>query len=285
MEAAGKRYIIHGSRLSEFTLWHFSDLHLMNRGCAEGRIKKDVETVRKDPYAFWLGGGDYVDFIGYQDKRFDPDAVAEDVTVKELGDLGRVGMTKARDLFAPIKDKGLGLLLGNHEKKYALHTEHESLHGWLCEELGLPNLQYCAFFDLVFCRKGGVKKPRLETRVEPGSARTQFRVFAHHGAGYATTPGGKLNKLITAMNSFDADLYFLGHVHDKIARREPAIGANAGCTELEQRDRLGMIAGSYLKTYERGYTSYGEQRMYRPVSLGAAVARIVPETRTLSAEV
>jgi len=148
----------------------------------------------------------------------------------------------------------------------------------------VSNLQYSALFDVVFCVTKRVKAPELRQQPPAGKGqRQQFRVFAHHGAGYAQTPGGKLNKLIQFMQSFDADLYFIGHVHDQVARREPALTANTDCTRIMERQRLGMVSGSYLKTYQQGSTSYGEQRGYRPTALGAAVARITPATREMEA--
>ena len=292
MEAAGKRHVWHTSRTDEFRVWNLSDLHLGARGCSEKLLNKDVKAIAEDPYSFWIGGGDYAEFIGYSDKRFDPDAVADWISVKDLGDLGKRTMQKVRDVLYPIRSKCLGLLIGNHERKFELHTQHESLHYWLCEELGVPYLGYCCLFDLHFCLlSGSVAKPRLMKKLPPrrGNIRHQdsnvFRVFAHHGAGYAVTPGGKLNKLISAMNAFEADLYFLSHVHDQMARREPVLSADAACTTLTQKVRLGMISGSYLKTYNQGSISYGEQKMYRPTSLGAAVAKIRPATRHMEAAV
>ncbi len=286
MQASGKRYIIHGSRSDVFTLWNLADLHWMSRACAESKVRADVKRIADDPNAFFLGGGDYVDFIGYSDKRFDPDAVAPWVSIKDLGNLGEVGMRQIRDLFAPIKHKCLGLLIGNHEKKYELHTEHEGLHGWLCTELVVPDREYCALFDVVFVRDPKQKRPVLRmAQPTGGNTRESFRVFAHHGAGYAQPPGGKLNRLIQFMNSFDATLYFAGHVHDQNARREPVIGADADCKNIVAKVRLGVVSGSYLKTYAQGTTTYGEQRGYRPTTLGAAGVQIRPETREIWAEV
>jgi hypothetical protein len=285
MQAAGKRYIIHGSRSDVFKLWNLSDLHLMSKGCAINDLKRDLKIIADDPFSFALGGGDYAEFIGYRDKRFDPDSVPEYVPVKALGDLGRYGMTMVRDLLMPIRHKLLGLIIGNHELKYELHTEQESLHHWLCEELGVPSLEYSALLDVVFYRTTGVRKPQLVAKQPARNTYTSesFRIFIHHGAGYAQTPGGKLNRLVQFMQSFDADIYMTGHVHDHVARKEPAIGADANCGKLTQRVRLGVVSGSYLKTYSQGFCSYGEQKGYRPTSLGAAVVSIKPETRELEA--
>ena len=289
MEAAGKRYILYGSRSDQLTIWHLADLHLMSKACAEDVLKKDIARIKDDPYSFWQGGGDYCDLIGCDDRRFDPDAVAEWVNVNDLGRLGKVGMKRVAELLEPIKHKCLGLLTGNHEKTYERHKEQAGLHGWLCTELGVPNLEYCALFDVVFIRDPEVKaKPRLLATDSPfplGFTTKTYRIFAHHGSGFATTPGGKLNKLIQFMQSFVADVYFCGHVHDKVGRREPALGADKTCTKLVAIERLGVISGSYLKTYQQGVTTYGEMRGYRPVSLGAAWVRFEPDKGKMYAEI
>lgn len=296
MEAAGKRWILHPSRKDVFTVWHLSDLHLGARACAEDTLRRDIAAIRDDPHAFWFGGGDMVDLISCNDKRFDPDAVAPWVSVKDLGKLAQVGTQRARDFLAPIADKGLGMIMGNHELSAQKHIEAD-LMGWLTTELGVPNLGYCAFVDLVFVRTSRAKAgPKLQFTVPPtkdgnGASRWQRRCFLHHGAGFATTPGGKLNRLSRFMDSFSADIYFCGHVHDQLARRQPLIGADATCTKLVSSDRVGVVSGSYLRTYAEGdgkggiHPSYGEQRGYAPVNLGAAKVTIDPERRLVTAGV
>ena len=40
-------------------------------------MKRDRDAILNEPNTFWIGGGDYAEFIGFGDtKRFDPDAVA-----------------------------------------------------------------------------------------------------------------------------------------------------------------------------------------------------------------
>lgn len=286
MQASGKRWITYPSRSSELTIWNLSDLHLMNRASATERIKRDINTIKNDPLAYWLGGGDYVDFIGFKDKRFDPDSVDPTVSVKDMGQLFKVGIERIKELFHPIRHKCLGLLIGNHEKCYSVKTEQDDRHGWLCTELGVPNLEYCALFDIVFFRVNTDKGSHLYY-TSPKKVQKAFsvRVFAHHGAGYAQTPGGKLNRLVQFMQSFEADLYFCGHVHDNVGRREPTIGADKDCKTLVAKERLGVISGSYLKTYAQNVTTYGEQRGYRPTTLGAASIKIVPDKKTFKGEI
>jgi len=249
-----------------------------------------VRAIAADPRAFWIGGGDYADLIGYADGRFDPASLAEWVKVRDLADLGLVTMGRVRDILKPISPKCLGLLIGNHEHQYQLKACHEGLHGWLCTELGAPDLGYCCLFDLAFARVARHAPPcRIlpDSTIKPGKAAhyETFRVFCHHGAGYAQTPGGKLNRLVQFMESFEADIYFAGHVHDQVGRREPEIGADASCTTIRAYERIGVVSGSYLRTYSQDVTTYAERRGYRPTTLGAARVVIRPDGRQVRAAI
>ena len=279
MEVKGKRYIEYSGRAEIFKISNLSDLHYGNKACALDQIKSDIQKIKNDPNHFWLGGGDYADYIGLTDIRFDPDVVADVIKVSDLGKLGKKLTEEVRDLLYPIKHKCLGLLFGNHEKRYQRWQEQSYLHAWLCEELGVLNLGYSAMFDVVFMRRGDVKKPRLVNKFRDGCSAKSFRFFVHHGAGFATTPAGKLTRLIRFMTYFDADIYMVGHVHDQEGRRQIQIGANSTCTKLVEKKRLGLISGSYLKTYKTGVVTYGEQKGYEPTVLGMATVTIRPETR------
>lgn len=291
MRAAGKRYILHASRTDELEIYALGDLHVGAAACHEKLLRADVAKIAADPRAFWFGLGDMVDCISYTDKRFDPDSVPEYMRVKDLAKLGMVLKDRVKDILWPIRHKCLGLLMGNHERKYQVAKDQVFLHELLCRELAGGDsrlelgLGYCCLIDVVFCRQK-CKTPELAPE-QPNQAasRANFRFFLHHGAGYAQTPGGKLNRVVQFMNAFDADIYFTGHVHDKVGKRVVSITANADCTHLVQRDRLGLVTGSYLKTYGQDTITYGEQRGYRPVSLGATKVTIKPDTREMRGEI
>jgi hypothetical protein len=279
MNAQGQRYVVYDGDPT-FDIWHFSDLHLFSQACSINRLMNDISACRANPYGLALGGGDYCDFINYHDKRFDPDSVESALRVRDLGRLGKLGVTRVKKLFMPIRHKILGMAQGNHEFLYAKYTEYQDLHKDMCTRLRVPDLGYCSLFDLIFIRCPGAT-PRL---LELGEGIPSFdeshtyRIFVHHGAGFASTPGGKMNRLIGFMNSFRADIYFCGHVHDQVARREPVISADNNCKNLVAHDRIGVISGSYLKTYDQNSITYGEQRGYHPVALGAARVLIRPMT-------
>jgi len=287
MEATGKRYVLHPSRSDEFTLWHISDIHWMNAACTENRINRDLKKIEDDPYALWTGGGDYCEFINAKDPRFDASVLPAWVPGSALADLGAFSCKHIMDKFAPIKNKCLGLGMGNHELKYAKANTNIGMHERLCEAMGVPNLGYSGFFDLVFVRTSEVDIPTLSPtfKYEQRHKAYGFRIFTHHGAGAAQTKGGRINRLVRFMEDFEADIYLIGHVHGRTGERVQRIGANSTCTKLEDRDSIGVISGSYLKTYAQGIISYAEPMGWRPSVLGAARIKIIPDKRKFYTEI
>ena len=286
MQAAGARYIYHGSRTDSFRIWALADFHIGNAGCHTRLLREHIEEIRTDPFSYWVGIGDYADYIGYRDGRFDPECIAQDLRISDLGQLGRVLTDKVAETLDPIRDKCLGLGFGNHEAKYMKHEEQQDLHAYLCTTLGAPNLGYSFLMDVTFLRENVPSKFGTVYAAPPATPcpASAFRLYGHHGAGAAATPSGKTRRLQVFMESFDADAYAVGHVHGKHALTQTIIKADRACTDLRECDRIGAITGSYLLTYKQGAAAgYGEIKGYAPSPLGAMVIDYVPDKRELSA--
>ena len=287
MIAGGVKYIVYGSRKDEIRLWNFADLHLGCQGVAKRLLAEDVQKVADDPCSFWLGGGDYAEYISYRDPRFDPAVVDVDLAIEDLGSLGRKLTGAVRDIFWPIRHKCVGLMDGNHETNYQRRTDQQQLTHWLCTELGTAYLGYSCLFDIAFVRNPSMKVPTLVAKApgpKVGNVWRQ-RVYAHHGVGAARSEGGKLNRLIEFMGRFDADVTFMAHVHDQTAKRKVRLRGNAACTKLVEVSQLGICTGSYLRAYAEGPAGYAEKAAYDPVPLGAVAAKFTPDKRELKAEV
>ena len=95
---------------------------------------------------------------------------------------------------------------------------------------------------------------------------------------------GKINKLKQLVDMVDADLVMMGHVHEQFAKAFLRLSPNENCTEIGQRITMGLITGTYLRTYAQGFTGYGEVRGYSPTTLGATRARYIPQTLSLTVE-
>jgi hypothetical protein len=288
MEASGKRYIVYGDPDAEFRIWGLADIHWGNKGVAVDRLDSDIRAIQSDPCSFWFGLGDYADYIGIGDKRFDPDVVAAVLEVRDLGRLGRTLCEQVGDLLDPIASKCLGVGQGNHDRMYELRQEQQGLTAELAVRLGAPYLGYCSFCDLVFIYAPTAKAcPKMvnESDAPKGVRRWTVRVFNHHGAGWAQTEGGKINRLVGFMMHFDADLTFVGHLHDQYVKARCRLRADDDCSRLVEQPQIGIMTGSYLRTYAQGATGYGEIKGYAPVPLGAVSAYITPYHQTLSGRV
>ena len=271
------QYIWFGSRSDVIKIWLISDVHWMSRGCDEVLFNKTLKEIENDPYSFWIGLGDYVDLVGYNDKRFDANCLADWVKIEHLGQLGQIGRQHMKEKFSPIKHKCLGLLLGNHEVKYMQHNQQEDWHAWLCTELGVQNLGYSCMFRLIF-KRTVAKYPVLSKKSGKNGFARAYTIFAHHGAGASTTRGGKTNRMSKFMSDFDADIFLMGHVHEQVPVPKVRLGIDSVGKNIAERQQMGLINGSLLRTYESGpRVGYGEMKGYSPVQLGMASLEFTPD--------
>ncbi len=258
-------------------LWPIADIHLMTRGCHEDLLMENVKRIQEDDSANWLGLGDMADLISYQDvRRFDPEMIRESDFKAVLVAAGTNAVKRLDATLWPIAHKCIGLGEGNHEDKFERRFEQHVIRSLLdrwndrLERDGsawrVPFLGYCAFLDLTFRRKRKSVK---------------FRICTHHGAGYAQTKGGKLNRLVRFMQYFEADLYLMGHVHTVTDDSVVQITADEACEHLTHKSRTGAICGTYLRTYVEGAGGYGERAMFEPAVLGTPIVTILPETREI----
>lgn len=258
----------------EYNLWCLGDIHWGAAGCFEEMVDRTIERIRKDRRALWIGMGDYFDLIGWQDKRFDPEMIAEKHKGAYFRKLGSAMVRHGAAKLKPIRNKCLGVLTGNHEWRYARDYD-QAVTSDLAAALGVPFLGYSCWLDLVFKPKAGGRSRK----------RQRFRIVAHHGAGWARTPGGKFNRLRRFAQQFDCDIAIMGHVHMKLDDESVVLTLDPRGRRISQRTRLGVISGTYLRTYHQdndGSSGYGERALYEPVPLGSPCIIISPETRELA---
>jgi len=262
MEACGVVHIKVPSKKDEFTFYNLSDIHLGNKACAKNQLQRDIDKIKRDKYARWFATGDLGEYISTRDRRMDYSCL--DKTIFDTDNLTKTGKTlkdALAKLLMPIADKCLGLGIGNHEWSYEQEHDQSDLHISLCNELGVRHLGYTAFLDTVFDFFG--KKQVI-------------RHFLSHGKGAAQSDGGKINTLVGYLNSFDANIYWVGHLHDQLAKKKVVVCANERCTHLKDKIKLGVMSGSYFRTYAMGTTTYAERKGYAPTFLGCSVVKIRP---------
>ncbi len=262
MECAGKR-LIHLPKTQDIFFYNLSDIHLGNKACAKKKLYETIDEIKKTKFAYWFATGDLGEYISARDKRHDFSSMDDEIfdSPEKIGNMGGTIVDSLVELLEPIKDKCMGIGIGNHEWSYAVANNQESIHRSLCNRLNATYIGYSAFLDT------NIKVAnRTETRT--------IRHFLSHGSGGAATPGGKLNTIMKYINQFDADIYWVGHLHDSLAYKVPIVGADRKCNYLMAKIKLGIMSGSFFRTYAQGVTTYSERKGYRPTYLGAAKVRV-----------
>lgn len=252
------------SRSAHYTLYPLGDIHAGTVFCAEDAIRHQVEVIRRDPHALWVGMGDYCEFITPKDKRWDEAAVAKWV---DRGDVAHSQEQWVINLLKPIRHKCIGLLTGNHEQSIRL-ASNQDVYKHICEALGVERLSYSCMVRVVFSRGG-------ETQ---GS----FAVDCHfeHGSGAAQTPGGVTQRLVRMFNDYIADIYAMGHVHRiKIENYAPLGLTGRGNLAIKAKPKAGAMTGCWFKTYHDNdaQPSYGEMKAYSPNVIGCPNFLIIPD--------
>jgi hypothetical protein len=237
---------------------------MLSAACAQKRFDEFVDKIKNDKHAIVVGTGDYFEGIHYKDIRFAAIEMPVNVRACDLANYSKYSFDMLYDTLKPIASKILGLGYGNHEQ--VLLERNDSMHLWkdFLQRLGCANLGYTSFLDLIF---------------QVGKRDHVFRVFTHHGAGFATKAGGVVNRLEDFMTSFDADIYLMGHLHKQEVHPMTVVGVDSSMTKIIASPKLGVIGGSYLRGYTDKLSTYGEKRGYRPVGIGNPCVEIQPETR------
>ncbi len=252
----------------EYRLYFLGDIHAGTIHCVEDQIKTKVKEIAELENTYWLGMGDYGEFITPDDKRWNPDQKSIAPWV-EPDDVGRCQEKFITELLTPIKDKCIGLLYGNHENSYRVH-KFGNVQKHICEELGVENLGFSCFVRLRFKRESS-NESHIST------------ICAIHGSSGAITKGAKVNALRRFMADFEANIYAYGHVHDIDDQRRPYMTVT-GTNKIKDRSDLGVLTGCWFQTYTQGIiASYGEMKVYPPTVIGCPYIVLNPSTGEMHA--
>lgn len=262
----------HTGRDAYMDLWPLGDVHIGHRGADEKAFSRAVARIKDDPNAYWVGMGDHIDAVGLKDPRFSAGELADWVRPVHLKDLVSAQRDRFLELTAPIHDKCLAVLYGNHERtihKYnERHVHSEILAAikpktpWAGESM---DLGYTGFLLLRYSRTADGS---------PGASRT-VRVWLHHGAGGGRLKGAKALGLQRIAWSFDCDLAIHGHVHDEVIEPVNRVGVtHAG--KITNHRTMAFVSGAWMRAWHEDGAAYSEQALYFPGSVGTPHCRIRP---------
>lgn len=236
------------------------DWHLLARACDEKKIKRMLKFVLDSQDTYLSINGDMFDMIGKRDlKRFNVSCIDERF-LKEIDRLPDFCVEYGCDLLRNLADAGkiLSIGMGNHELHFYQNSGTNVIKE-LSRRLNVPYGGYSSMTRLTISKLKGDKTKR------------NVVIYRHHGLGSSRTDGGSLNGITKMMESWEADVYVMGHDHRapncvKDFIRVPQTGK----MRLIKERKLFVRTSSYLRTVTVGEDpTYSEVRYPSVVPIGS----------------
>ena len=176
-----------------FKLIPFGDIHRDSDMFAHSHWQEFLDYAKAQKNALFLGMGDYTDGVSTSERIVLSDVNLHDTTKNTLKDVYK-GVTKTLvNELGWMRGRVIGLLGGNHFFDFGDQTTDHVL----AAALGGKYLGVCGFIRLSIGLKGTGKGVALD-------------IFAHHGKGGGSSPGGQFNTIEKMAGTADADIYLMG---------------------------------------------------------------------------
>ena len=209
-----------------------ADYHYADPNSDHDAIKRDIDYVAQHENAYALLAGDLLDCA----------------LRSSLGDIyvnlsPMNELSAMMDLFAPIANKIIGIVGGNHEARH-YKTNGVDMTRLLAKQLGIED-KYSADTALIFLRVGEDEKHTHHHRP------ILYTIYLCHGTGGGRKEGGKIQRLVDLSTIVDADCYVMGHTHLpaslKTAFARPCAANNSisYCTKLFVNSAAKLSYGGY----------------------------------------
>lgn len=249
----------------EFTIIPI-ELHYSNRTKSNGFCRKTwtklLRRIERDPKCLVVFCGDTIDADRPSLRDRKSVMYADRMGALEEEDLDhqrglREGLIK--DL-KRIKGKIIGMLDGDHFRQYANNTTST---WYIANQLGIPK-------TYLGQRMGWV---RLNFNREKATGSScNFDILVRHGVGGTGAFGNDVNTLIRQSNGFIADLHLGGHTHKSWFIKVPHL--YLGKYEIKEKLVAYARAGSLLRGFMFGHTTYAEIAEYNPLSIGCPEIKV-----------
>lgn len=242
-----------------FTIHHLTDLHMDDSDHAEKELLARIKEIEEDPFALWIGGGDYGSLILPNDPRYQ---TSRTDTAHRLPDRY---IENLEECFQAIRGKCLGLGTGNHEATIGKYY-HRGVVPEVASRLSIAHkyIGVRGWCVVVF---------------EYDQRRVPLKCFQYHGWSAGRLKGRKALQAERDLGAWNADAFFLGHDHQPYSDvwyTEECYGTRSGYA-LRQRPRAYINGGSWtygqrppmsnkdkMKLSEYPNEAWTEGRNFRP---------------------
>lgn len=225
--------------LNEIEIHPLADLHIGDMCCEYKRILKELDYIKNTPNCYCVLDGDLMDT-----------AIASSIGDTYSSTHNPMEqLQECVNLFAPIKDKIIAVVGGNHENRI-YRSDGIDITQLMCSQLGISD-RYSPTTALVFVRFGDDKKHR----------KVCYSLYMTHGNGGGRKEGGKINRLADLAGIVDADIYLMAHVHQPAAFRNRFYRCDPQNSSAQLVEHLFVNTAAWLN-----YGGYGDKAGFKPAS-------------------
>lgn len=262
----------------EVQVMPIGDVQLGSSGVDVARLRRQFEWARGQeeagaPPVWFIGMGDYIDLLSPSNRSAWRSVRLYDAAQEAMQRQAEELVEQFLELAAGTAGRWLGILHGHHYFQFEDGTTSDTR---IAQRLRAPYLGSCAFVRLKF---------RATTPSGKRGRSLNCTLWAHHGTGSGIMPHAPLNKLYHVMNSFEADVYLIGHQTKKPVVKMPRIYmTDRPPYRLKAHTKVLCGTGGFTRGYEQGSVdlsglpagSYVEKGMMSPVALGSPLLKIRP---------
>jgi hypothetical protein len=242
------------------------DIQAGSPGTDWERLNKHVQWGVKHE-VFWLGMGDYSDFLSPSNRRFLRNAGLYDTANQLIDEWHRKHLDQLKEVLAPTRGMWMGIHQGHHYHEF--------------EDGGTTDTELARFLDAPFLGTAAVSRLMFKDTQHHVA---ECLIWSHHGEGGAQQ--NPFNRLFAVAPGFpQVNLFLQGHNTALGARRLDRILFYGRPGELRMRssDQVFVLTGGFMRGYQQGSTfagraqgSYVEKAMMRPTAIGGALITITP---------
>lgn len=239
----------------------FGDVHRFTKLCDKDKWHKFLSWAEAKENAYFLGMGDYDDFMSFSERRLFQEGNFHETTQDTIKDVITSHCNKFISEIKFMQGKIIGMLEGNHYGKFqsGMTTTQE-----MCRRLKCAYLGCSSFIRLSF---------------EFGNKRSAIDIWCHHGKGASRLVGGSLNTVEQMESTAHADIFLMGHDHKKSVGLKTRLRLNptGGNIRLSQQKVLLARTGSFMRGYVPDVASYVARGMLTPTDLGVVKIELTPK--------
>lgn len=221
----------------ELTIFPIGDLHIGSPHFERKILEKHLKEIDNTPNSRIILMGDLAEVAT---------KTSVGAGVYEQDQNGQQQMMLAKSILYPYKDIIDCIVGGNHEERIRKDSGFD-LSLYFAQLMGLEDK---------YANYQGVVQYNIGSRI--------FDISVWHGAGGGSTAGGAMNRLVKQSQTIIADVYLMGHVHQRQAYSKQLYVPNKKHDKIDLVQQYFVITGSAL-THEN---SYAEMAGFAPSNTG-----------------